>query len=405
MKVLIISPTPTHPTNAGNRLRILSFCELLKQKGIEIHFLYIDNEVSDIAVMDKYFNNNLYIFNPKKYLKSLNVVYTLRHFIYRKKKRFIKKIRNVFFSGNSRYNYSLDYYYDPLLDHYIKNYLLPIDFTHVLAEYVVYSKAFLNFGEDVLKVIDLHDSLTDRYKIYLENNKVPEFYSLHAAEELEGINRSDYAIAIQAKDKEYYQPRVKAKIEVIGHITSSKKIASGDHNAILFVGSGNTINIDGINHFIKNVFPLILQENNACKLIIAGNINGGIQKILLNENIIFTGKYDDPENIYNKAEVVIIPVIYGTGLKIKTIEAISFGKAVVTYFEGLRGLPEPSPELEYCKLAKTDAEFAYYVLQLLADKQSRKTIENNAIAFIRDYTKSNIDTFDKIFNQHVIIND
>ena len=41
MKILIISKTPTHPTNEGNRWGIFSQAEILHSLGNEVHFLYI----------------------------------------------------------------------------------------------------------------------------------------------------------------------------------------------------------------------------------------------------------------------------------------------------------------------------------------------------------------------------
>lgn len=398
MKILIISPTPTHPVNAGNRLRIYTFCELLKQNGYEVHFLYNEIEKYDKAQMDEYFEGRLHVFNAKKYLKKLGVQEKLKHFRHRKVRRYSKKLKNLLpVKGNLKYNYTADYYYDYLLDTYIKNNLAPLQFTHVLAEYVVYSRAFQNFGENVLKITDTHDRLTDRYKIYLENNSKPEFFSLSQSEEAKGLNRSDYAIAIQQDDKEYFDSISQVKTEVIGHFQKIVKIETPQNSNILFVGSGNKINIDGINHFIENVFPDLVKNNPSAKLLIAGNICKSQQEIKSHPSITFLGAYDNPETIYSECVAVIIPLQYGTGLKIKTIEALSFGKAVITYDEGIKGLPRPSTTSPYCLLAESDAEFLSHLSKVMQDIPYREALQENAIAFMENYNRENMAAFNRIF--------
>lgn len=43
-KVLIISDTPTHPTNTGNKMCILSYATLLQDMGYDVYFLYFTRE-------------------------------------------------------------------------------------------------------------------------------------------------------------------------------------------------------------------------------------------------------------------------------------------------------------------------------------------------------------------------
>ena len=52
-KLLILSPTPTHPTNAGNRVRIRKWLELCVEAGIDFHFAFFRNEIGDEAAMAK----------------------------------------------------------------------------------------------------------------------------------------------------------------------------------------------------------------------------------------------------------------------------------------------------------------------------------------------------------------
>ena len=50
-KLLIISPTPTHPTNAGNRARVRKWLELCVEEGVDFHFAFFRHEGGDESAM------------------------------------------------------------------------------------------------------------------------------------------------------------------------------------------------------------------------------------------------------------------------------------------------------------------------------------------------------------------
>jgi hypothetical protein len=113
---LIISPTPTHPTNAGNRARILAVCDLLKSKGHRINFLYIYNEQADSLAMSNYFGEG---YHEIKIVKSHNKP-TKFNIIFSKfcVKLFRLILRSLFknYYLHSQYNKRIDNYYHSDID-------------------------------------------------------------------------------------------------------------------------------------------------------------------------------------------------------------------------------------------------------------------------------------------------
>ena len=64
MKILFISPTATHPQNAGNRTRIFKMVELFKELGHDVSFVYSNQEKHfDIKGMQNYGSDRLHIVN------------------------------------------------------------------------------------------------------------------------------------------------------------------------------------------------------------------------------------------------------------------------------------------------------------------------------------------------------
>jgi len=101
------------------------------------------------------------------------------------------------------------------------------------------------------------------------------------------------------------------------------------------------------------------------------------------ERVVFKGIVTDSElaRSYASAHVVINPQVSGTGLKIKSVEAISAGCAVVMNAAGADGIEEGSGT---AFLLATDwKDFSRGVLRILGDEDLRLTLERGASQFAK----------------------
>ena len=86
------------------------------------------------------------------------------------------------------------------------------------------------------------------------------------------------------------------------------------------------------------------------------------------------GRVDDLSELYRSARVVINPVLAGTGLKIKTVEALSRLRPIVTWPTGVEGLPETLKTL--CDVVDNWYEFGPRVVsRLTTDRAESFTAE------------------------------
>jgi len=114
---------------------------------------------------------------------------------------------------------------------------------------------------------------------------------------------------------------------------------------ILFVGGFvHRPNVDGILWFARSVFPRILRVHPGATLTIVG---GGPPESVRelgrsNGQIRVTGWVDDVTPFYHSARVVVAPLRFGSGIKTKVLEAMAFGRPVVTTTIGVEGI-EISP--------------------------------------------------------------
>lgn len=121
-----------------------------------------------------------------------------------------------------------------------------------------------------------------------------------------------------------------------------KKIVTDkeDKKQMLFVCSSYYVNIDGFKWFYQNVIPNLKKKYH---IIIVGTGAQQLKSLITNEDIEILGRVESMAAYYESADVIIEPVFDGGGMKVKTIEALSFGKVIVSTSESLNGYWEKLP--------------------------------------------------------------
>ena len=408
--ILIISQTPTHPITGGNRIRILNICEYLKQKNINYTFLFInDYDNFNTDEMQNFFGDSYIEYKKSKsrllFFKK-NLLFKIFNFFFIKTKDIIDialdSVIKQFVKEylKKKYNKEIDFYYPNGLDCFIQENLVKRNFSHVIVEYVAYSKALLNFNSDTKKIIDTHDVFSNRYELYLNIKSKPGFYSFYPSEEAKGLDRADIILAIQEKEKRYFEKISNKQVVEFGHFTSIQNVSFPNKNVLLFVGGQNSFNIDGINHFIDDILPYIKVDFPNINLIIAGHIVNKKKYIKESECIKFYGNFYDNVEIYSKADIVINPLRQGSGLKIKSIDALASSKPLVTYLEGVSGLPSDFDDKEFYLLSKDSQDFANNVILLLKNTTIRNELAITAKEFMISYNRKILEEFDKIIDNN-----
>ena len=150
-------------------------------------------------------------------------------------------------------------------------------------------------------------------------------------------------------------------------ISNSSLMCEGDIFC-LFVGSNFFPNIEGMNWFIKNVAPYIKMN-----VKVVGTCCNGLEPIPyeLKDKVEYLGLVEDLELLYRNASIVIAPIFKGSGMKTKTIEAMSYAKTIIGTDECFQGV-----ECEYSEigaLCNTAAEFIDAINGSMCDKYNKYT--------------------------------
>jgi glycosyltransferase involved in cell wall biosynthesis len=146
--------------------------------------------------------------------------------------------------------------------------------------------------------------------------------------------------------------------------------------SIGLVASGWKANVDGIDWFASEVWPRVRRPG------ICLNLYGWIGerwKPSEGEGIVAHGFRSDLDAVYRSIDIVINPVRYGAGLKIKTVEALGNGLPLVTSSEGARGLHAIAGTA--FMVADSPADFGACLNRLIDNHDARKVLREAANRF------------------------
>lgn len=159
---------------------------------------------------------------------------------------------------------------------------------------------------------------------------------------------------------------------------------------ILVVSSRNTANLDSMLWFLREVMP----RAGSPKVRIAGNIDAGVRAkdraLYARHREAFLGRVDDLGALYAQARVVLLPTIAGTGLSIKTVEAMASGLPLIASPLAFRGMVfqnmalDPTT-LEGVTLAADAETFAAALRDVVAFAQPLSGVERAGSATRRLY--------------------
>lgn len=257
----------------------------------------------------------------------------------------------------------------------------------IIANYVwmAYTLDLANFN--TLKVIITIDVMHERlasFEKYNLGSIEPHLSIWDRQTEAKALEKADLLLAIQ-EDEAITLKNLVPNTEVLAvpiAVNLHSSISNQVRNRCLFIGSESKHNFYSLNWFLEEIWPKLVEEIPSAELNICGRVCTWFQNDYKNVN--FKGIVPDLSLEYSQAQVCIIPSLVGSGLKIKLIEALSYGKACVSTSIGLQGLTELSNEVVL--LADDPDDFRLAVLGLLTNNEKREKIESLA----KDYIINNL---------------
>ena len=266
----------------------------------------------------------------------------------------------------------------------------PVDLIHCCTQML----GFFRFPSSVPVVSDSHEVTYDLlYRIFRETRnpfrKVFAFltYVLGKRDELRVCRTFDALIATTPRDQKVFaEARANARITVIGNGVDppffDEQPASQEIGALVFTGKMSYYpNHQGILFFLDRIFPRIVERMPGAKIYVVGTEPGRELKRRSSPSVIVTGFVEDVRPYIARAQVFVIPLLLGGGIRGKALEAMAMKRPIVTTSIGVEGI-ELEDEVS-ALYADAPQEFADDVLRLLEDPAQRTAIADRAYETVK----------------------
>lgn len=149
---------------------------------------------------------------------------------------------------------------------------------------------------------------------------------------------------------------------------------------VVFVGNfAYAPNVDAARHLVERIFPLVVSAVPDARLVLVGNDPPAEVRALASRAVVVTGRVPSVEPFLRAADVVVCPLREGGGVKVKVLEALRAGTAIVTTPVGAQGLGAGAERA--LVVAERPRAFARAVVALLRDERARADARRAAGAF------------------------
>lgn len=212
-----------------------------------------------------------------------------------------------------------------------------------------------------------------------------------AAKRFEGeaLRRADAVVAISPLDAKAFRELAAVSATVVPQLVPLGALRSDvPEGDLLYVGNlGWHPNVAGLDWFFANVWPALRRARPSLRLRVAGTglktgADGAPQvpSAWQREGVEVLGFVDDLGPLYRSASVVVAPILGGSGVRIKLLEAMRAGLPLVTTAEAVEG----TEAVAGLHLAAHDdpQQFADAVLRLTEAPELRTTMRDAAYAFL-----------------------
>jgi len=177
---------------------------------------------------------------------------------------------------------------------------------------------------------------------------------------------------------------------------------AGRDDTLLFVGNMNhPSNREAVGHLVEEIVPRVRALRPQATLTIVGQRARDHSFPPPTDGVRLTDLVEDVVPYLDEAAVVLAPLRTGGGMRVKVLEALSAGKAVVAYPNAVEGIEiEPG---RHAVVATSAAAFAEAVVSLLADRAARERLGREARAWALAHTGWTpvLDAYDGLYRRLV----
>lgn len=324
LNILYFSPFPSHPDNHGNQATIQSFGRHFQRLGHKVHFALLGSSMFDDVAANA--------------MRDTWDTFDILH-----------NTCQLWANGNV---IPFDHWYQEGLGEEVACLCRKYDIDLVFCSYVFQSRLLEYVPSHILKVIDTHDKMGNRYEMLRQNGQPLEFFSCSPEEEGKYLRRADIVAARRAEEAKYFnEVSGRESAIVIPHVEESRFV-SRNYSSVKHVGvvaSANLINLAIVRELLEQTdraldgrCPFVLHIAGQVKDMV-GSLSDADQKIFSRSWVNMRGFVKDIGEFYREMDLIISPVTMGTGINVKTVQAMAYGMPLLTTKVGIKGIETDEP--------------------------------------------------------------
>lgn len=372
--VLFFTEINTFPVNSGEKIRSYGLIKLLSEYGFKVIAITGKSGKND-APTPKIKNVSVYSFDFFS-IKSKSR-YSNFFRIFKKEPVILKYLENILAAHTIKFAF-LDYFYNGQYISYFQSKNIKVIYgTHNVQSQLILQRPYNGFK--------------NRISIYLE-------YYLHRLHERLYFKKCDALIAVSDLDKKDYDRYINPeKVFVIPNFLVDEDYCienkSPKNYLIMSANFYAYQNFAGLEWFVKNVWtPQIYKLT---KLIVIGwgsiKFLNEIKKGKDTPNIDAIGEVDDMKPYILNAKASIVPLLHGSGSRLKCLEAMALKTPLISTAKGLEGIDHQG----HCFVADNEIDFQKAILEILKSDNGKSEMAYK-IYKSKYSLSSNLSTFKKI---------
>lgn len=373
MRILQISPRVPYPLTDGGKIGIYNIVKYLTLRGHNITLVCFNDEINKYPELEKYCK--LIIIRKKTKTTYLGLFLNLFSSIpYGISKYHSAITKNKIYDLVKKNKYDivhLDHLHTAYYGVFIKNnFNLPV----VLREHNIENMIMKRFNKNQKNIFIKSYAYLQYKKLYRYESNICEIF-----------NRCLMITKNDEKILKMMNSNIKTSVIPAGVDTSyfyPINIKEEEYSLVSVASMNWLPNIEAIEWFYKEVLPLIKKKVQKIRLYIVGINPPNNIKSLANNNVIVTGFVKDVREYIAKGQVFIVPLRTGSGMRIKILNALAMGKAIISTSIGCEGI-----EVTDCRniyIADTKEKFAEKILYLLNSKNERRRIGENGLKLVKE---------------------
>jgi len=166
--------------------------------------------------------------------------------------------------------------------------------------------------------------------------------------------------------------------------TTAADMAKIDFPSIFHIGSLDWFpNQEGVLWFIGNCWEKLCQRHPGLRFYIAGRkAPDWLVARFHQPNVVFMGEVENAFDFMKSKAIMVVPLLSGSGMRVKIVEGMALGKTVVTTSIGAEGIKVTDGH--NILIADQPEDFVRAIEMLIGNRQESERIGMNAKQFIRE---------------------